>query len=61
MSELSQSVKLEDVKLVTWGETIKNVISFQFFENYSEFVAGVIVGSVMTMSGFHFRNYRPFL
>jgi len=66
MSELSQSVKLENVKLenvklATWGETIKNLISFQFFENHSEFLAGVIVGSIMTMSGFKYRNYSPFL
>jgi hypothetical protein len=59
MSEVLQSVKLEDLKLATWGETIKNIISFRFFENHSEFIVGVIVGSIM--SGVHFRNYRPFI
>ena len=59
MSEVLQSVKLEDLTLATWGETIKNIISFRFFENHSEFIVGVIVGSIM--SGVHFRNYRPFI
>ena len=61
MSDISQSVKMEDVKLATFGETIRNIISFQFFENNSEFIAGVIFGSIMTMSAFQFRNYRHFI
>ena len=60
MSDIGQSLKLENDTRVTWSETLKTMTGFRFFARHSEFILGVIVGSTMTASGFRFHNYRLF-
>jgi len=56
MSDVQQTIKLEN----SWGETLKTTTGFRFFARHTEFILGVVFGSVMTFSSFHVRNYRIF-